>query len=141
MPIYKSTRVLPYVYMCKEKNSPYFYIGYRYRNFVPSSDDLGTYYFTSNRYVSDNFDNFEFYILAEFFNKNDAYKFETMMIQETSSEYQINRFKYNQKSEQTTQRFYKGTLRQSVMYQRYKRQFVGPTLTRRQNKFIRENLV
>jgi hypothetical protein len=127
--------------MCKEKNSPYFYIGYRYRNFVPSSDDLGTYYFTSNQYVSDNFNNFESYILAEFFNKNDAYEFETILIQETSSEYQINRFKYNQKSnQQPTRHFYKGTLKQSIMYQRFKRQFVGPKLTRRQAKSIRENL-
>ena len=54
--IYKSTRVLPYVYMCKEKNGPNFYIGYRFANYVPSTEDFGTHYFTSNEYVKNNFD-------------------------------------------------------------------------------------
>ena len=94
MTIYKSTRVLPYVYMCKEKNSPYFYIGYRYVNYLPSTDDFGTKYFTSNDYVRENFNNFEHIIIAEFFTKEAAYEFESNLIKETRSEYQINYIKY-----------------------------------------------
>ena len=90
MTIYKSTRVLPYVYMSKEKNSPYFYIGYRYANYLPATEDFGTKYFTSNKYVKENFNNFEHTIIAEFFTKEAAYDFEASLIKETRSEYQIN---------------------------------------------------
>jgi hypothetical protein len=90
MSIYKSTRVLPYVYLCREKNSPYFYIGYRYANYVPSSEDLGTHYFTSNKYVKENFSNFEYTIVAEFFDKDSAYKFESQLIKELNSEFLLN---------------------------------------------------
>jgi len=88
--IYKSSKVLPYVYFCQEKNSPYFYIGYRYKNFLPSTEDFGKKYFTSNNYVKNNFYNFEHTIIAEFFNKADAYKFEQELVQKTKSEFQIN---------------------------------------------------
>lgn len=88
--IYKSTRVLPYVYMCKEKNGPNFYIGYRFANYVPSTEDFGTHYFTSNEYVRNNFDQFDYYIVAEFYNKADAYAFESELIKELKSEYLIN---------------------------------------------------
>jgi hypothetical protein len=90
MTIYKSTKVLPYVYLCKEKNSERFYIGYRYKNYKPSSEDFGIHYFTSNDYVRENFDNFNHYILAEFFTKKDALYFESQLIRETSSLNQIN---------------------------------------------------
>jgi hypothetical protein len=92
--IYTSSRPLPYVYMCKEKNSPYFYIGYRFANYNPSTQDLGTKYFTSNDYVKENFDNFEHTIIAEFFAKEDAYKFESELIAELDSEYLINTHRY-----------------------------------------------
>jgi hypothetical protein len=83
--------------MCKEKNSPYFYIGYRYTNYLPSTEDFGTKYFTSNKYVKENFDNFEHMIVAEFFTKKDAYNFESTLIKETRSEFQINYLKDRQK--------------------------------------------
>jgi len=94
MNIYNSTKVLPYVYMCKEKNSPYFYIGYRYANYDPSTKDFGKKYFTSNNYVRENFDNFEHTIIAEFFTKEDAYAYESQLIQELNSEYLINSQRY-----------------------------------------------
>lgn len=90
MSIYKSTRALPYVYLCQEKNSPYFYIGYRYTNYLPSSDDFGVKYFTSNMYVRKNFNNFNHTIVAEFFDKNSAYQFESQLIKELNSEFLIN---------------------------------------------------
>lgn len=90
MNIYSSTKVLPYVYICQEKDSPYFYIGYRYKNFLPSSSDFGIHYFTSNTYVIEHFKNFEFTILAEFFTQRDALAFESLLIKETRSKYQIN---------------------------------------------------
>ncbi len=92
--IYTSSRALPYVYMCKEKNSPYFYIGYRYANYDPSTKDLGTKYFTSNAYVKENFDNFEHKVMAEFFDKESAYEFESDLIAELDSEYLINTHRY-----------------------------------------------
>ena len=76
--------------MCQEKNSPYFYIGYRYANYDPSTEDFGKKYFTSNEYVRANFDNFEHTIIAEFFTKEDAYAFESQLIKELNSEYLIN---------------------------------------------------
>jgi hypothetical protein len=79
--------------MCKEKNGPYYYIGYRYANYDPSSEDFGNKYFTSNDYVRENFDNFEHTIIAEFYTKEDAYAFESQLIKETRSDYQINYLK------------------------------------------------
>lgn len=88
--IYKSEKVLPYVYMCVEKSSGRFYIGYRHANKFPSSEDFGKIYFTSNEYVKKNFDLFDHYIVAEFFNKRDALSFESKLIAESRSPLQIN---------------------------------------------------
>jgi len=90
MPIYKSTQTFPYVYLCQEKDSLYFYIGYRYANKVPSSEDFGKHYFTSNKYVKENFDKFDHTIVAEFFDKKDAYTFESELIKELNSKYLLN---------------------------------------------------
>jgi len=81
---------MPYVYMCIEKNTGRFYIGYRYKNYLPSSEDFGKIYFTSNAYVKENFDNFDHYIVAEFFDKKSAYFFESVLSKETKSDLQIN---------------------------------------------------
>ena len=94
MNIYSSTKALPYVYMCQEKNSPNFYIGYRYANYLPSTEDFGKNYFTSNDYVKENFDNFDHTIIAEFFTKRDALNFESQLIKESNSDHCINNFKY-----------------------------------------------
>lgn len=93
--IYSSKRVLPYVYKCVERETGKFYIGYRFKNFLPSSEDFGKKYFTSNEYVKQNFKNFDHYIIAEFFDKKDAFAFETQLIKETKSIKQINCNKYN----------------------------------------------
>jgi hypothetical protein len=90
--------------MCKEKNGPQFYIGYRHANYVPSSDDFGTHYFTSNDYVKNNFDKFNHYIIAEFYNKQDAYKFENQLIKELGTEYCINFQKYKKHKDYTKQK-------------------------------------
>jgi hypothetical protein len=44
-----------------------------------------------------NFDKFDWQIIAEFYNKKDAYKFEGELIKETKSPLQINQDKYKRK--------------------------------------------
>lgn len=88
-------KALPYVYRCTEKDTGKFYIGYRFKNFVPANEDLGKYYFTSNDYVKSNFDKFDYEIIAEFPDRKTAFAFETKLISETKSEMQINANKYN----------------------------------------------
>lgn len=91
MDIYNTPKkVLPYVYRCIEKNTGRFYIGYRFKNNLPATEDLGKVYFTSNEYVKKNFDNFDFEIVAEFPDRKTAFAFETKLINETRSEKQIN---------------------------------------------------
>lgn len=82
---------MPYVYMSVEKTTGKIYIGYRYKNKVPSSDDFGIHYFTSNKYVKENFNNFDHCILAEFFTKKDAYKFESDTIKSFDNDVLINK--------------------------------------------------
>jgi hypothetical protein len=76
--------------MCTEKETGRFYIGYRYRNYLPAEEDFGNRYFTSNKYVKNNFDKFDWHIIAEFYHKKDALAFESQMIRETRSDLQIN---------------------------------------------------
>jgi hypothetical protein len=85
MNIYVSTKTLPYVYILTHKETGQFYIGARWANKVPSSIDLGVNYFTSSKYVKPIFDQFECEIVAEFFFKEEAYKFEQQMIYENWS--------------------------------------------------------
>lgn len=83
MNIYQSTKVIPYVYQLVHKETGQFYIGFRCANKVPSSEDLGTRYFSSSRFVKElGFENFDYQILAEFFEKDDAYSFEQELILE-----------------------------------------------------------
>ena len=44
-----------------------------------------------------NFDRFDWQIIAEFYHKKDAYKFEGELIKETKSPLQINQDKYKRK--------------------------------------------
>ena len=79
--IYASTKVLPYVYKLTHKETGQFYFGVRHANKVPSSEDFGTKYFSSSKYVKIiGFENFNYQILAEFFSKEDALEFESMLI-------------------------------------------------------------
>ena len=83
MNIYPSTRVFPYVYKLTHKVTGQFYFGYRCANKVPSSDDLGIYYFSSSNQVKLlGFENFDYEILAEFLDKQSAIDFENYMISE-----------------------------------------------------------
>lgn len=90
MTIYSYTKGRPYVYKCTEKKTGRFYIGYRYKYYNNPEDDLGKKYFTSNKYVKNNFHNFDFEIVAVFNNKKDALDFEGQLIRETQSDLQIN---------------------------------------------------
>lgn len=83
MNIYQSNNPLPYVYKCIHKITREFYFGFRCKNVksnTPSSNDLGIQYFTSSKIVKPKFEEFEYIILAEFFNSDDAYKFEQYLI-------------------------------------------------------------
>ena len=75
------SKPLPYVYICTHKETKEYYIGYRYKNTIPSYQDLPIYR-TSSKKVKDRFDEFEYAIIAEFFNKEDAYLFEQTLIKD-----------------------------------------------------------
>lgn len=78
--------ILPYVYILTDRDTGQFYIGYRYKNValqLSSSDDLGSVYFTSCKHISKhNFSRFDIHIVAEFFDKKDAYWFEQQLIKD-----------------------------------------------------------
>ena len=90
-----SKPALPYVYRCVEKDTGKFYIGYRFKNTVPAEEDFGKHYFTSNDYVKENFDKFDYEIISEFPDRKSAFAYETQLIKETKSEQQINANKHN----------------------------------------------
>jgi len=82
--IYPSSRVLPYVYICTHKETGQFYIGYRAANVKlqkPSHLDLQSYK-TSSKIVKPDFENYLWYIVAEFYDKDIAYDFEQQLIHE-----------------------------------------------------------
>jgi len=84
MNIYTSTKAMPYVYMCINKVTSEFYIGYRAKNVKlnkPSHIDFPEYK-TSSNIVNPNFDNFTWIILAEFYDHDSAYDFEQSLINE-----------------------------------------------------------
>jgi hypothetical protein len=96
MDIYNDIKpVLPYVYRCVERDTGRFYIGYRFKNKVCAKEDFGVNYFTSNEYVKNNFDKFDFEIIKEFPDRKSAFAFETKLINETKCEKQINTNKHN----------------------------------------------
>jgi hypothetical protein len=82
MYIYSSSRVLPYVYVCTHKITNQFYIGDREKNVklnLPSNVDLPLYK-TSSKIIKSDFENYNWIIIAEFNNGNDAYDFEQQLI-------------------------------------------------------------
>lgn len=81
MTTYFSSKPMPYVYRCIHKTTGDFYIGYRESNRLPSDLDLPEYKTSSNA-VHNNFSNFDWEILAEFFDGSDAYDFEQKLIYE-----------------------------------------------------------
>jgi hypothetical protein len=62
-----------YVYMAFNIESDEFYFGFRCANKVKPEDDIGVKYFSSAKYVSDIKDKFDWIILDEFKNADDAY--------------------------------------------------------------------
>ena len=77
--------ILPYVYKLTNKITGEFYFGYRSKNVLlnlKAEHDIGKIYFTSSKYIKNNFHNFQIEILAEFFSKNDAYDFEQELIEQ-----------------------------------------------------------
>lgn len=81
MNIYSSDKILPYVYVCTHKVTGEFYIGYREANKTPSYIDLPSYK-TSSKKVHTDFENYNWVIVAEFFDGESAYDFEQMLIHE-----------------------------------------------------------
>jgi len=82
MPIYKSTKALSYVYICTHKVSGKFYVGYRCANLNHnrfSHLDLPLYK-TSNPIIKKNFVEYNWQIVAEFFDSDAAYDFEQELI-------------------------------------------------------------
>ena len=75
-----STRIYPYVYMLKNEETGFFYIGYRCANKVPAEQDV-EYHGSSKSDVFKQYA-FEKIVLAEFFKKEDAAKFELELIRE-----------------------------------------------------------
>ena len=71
----------PYVYICTHRHTKQFYIGYREANVLPASQDLPQYR-TSNPFVRNNFEDFEWVIVAEFFEGLYAYDYEQNLIKE-----------------------------------------------------------
>lgn len=74
-------KILPYVYKCTHRITGQFYIGFRCGNKVESAQDIFKYR-TSSKLVQETFDDFDVVILAEFFDKVDAYDFEQQLIWE-----------------------------------------------------------
>lgn len=80
--IYTSEKVLPYVYICIHKETGEFYIGYKesnIKNNIPSHLDLPQYK-TSSMKVKPRFEEFDWVIVAEFFDGKYAYDFEQQLI-------------------------------------------------------------
>lgn len=78
-------KVLSYVYICTHKENGQFYIGYREGNVKynrKSENDLGKFYFTSGVIKKSEFSNYDFVIVAEFFEPIEAYWFEQELIKE-----------------------------------------------------------
>jgi hypothetical protein len=82
MTTYSSDKAVPYVYICTHKDTNQFYIGYREVNVklnTPSHLDLPEYK-TSSTTVRPDWENYTWFILAEFFDPSHAYTFEQQLI-------------------------------------------------------------
>jgi len=81
MSIYTSEKTLSYVYRLDNPITGEFYFGYRKANKIPSHLDLPNYK-TSAPKVTNTFEVFEWKILAEFYDGDDAYDHEQLTIYE-----------------------------------------------------------
>lgn len=82
MSIYTSARVMPYVYLLVHRVTGQFYYGYREANTIPSHLDLPKYKSSSKVVKAMGFENFDWFIIAEFFRGEDAWDFEQSLIAE-----------------------------------------------------------
>lgn len=73
---------LPYVYRVTHKQTGQYYIGMRSANKVIAEQDLGVRYFTSSKYVKNNFSLFNVEILAYFRDQISAFEFENNLIEQ-----------------------------------------------------------
>lgn len=76
-------RPLPYVYLLTHRETGKFYFGSRHKNVDfgrKSEDDLGFFYKSSSKIVKPHFDEYDAVVLAEFFNTEDAMRFEHQLI-------------------------------------------------------------
>lgn len=96
--------VLSYVYRLDHPTTKEFYFGFRKANKVPASQDLGTEYFTSSKYVEPRFHEFNYTIIQEFVDPLEAYDLEQFLIyQELKNPLMMNRrCYYGSKSRFTT---------------------------------------
>jgi hypothetical protein len=81
--IYQSSKIYPYVYIGVHRQTNKFYIGSRTskRMKLPPEQDILTYK-TSSKYVKPIFNEFDWKIIAIFFDKNSALEFENKLINE-----------------------------------------------------------
>lgn len=87
MKSYTSSKPAPYVYVCTHKDTGEFYIGFRCKNVSfnrSSSIDLPKYK-TSSSLVKPRFHEFDWVIVAEFFDRDAAYDFEQHLIKENAN--------------------------------------------------------
>ena len=75
--------IYPYVYRLDHPVTKEFYIGYRSANKVPADEDLGKRYFTSSNSVRPRFHEFNYEVVAEFFDSVAAYDYEQLLIHES----------------------------------------------------------
>lgn len=100
MTIYTSEKVVPYVYMGIHRVTGEFYIGSRTskQQKLPSHEDIHQYR-TSSKDVKPIFDEFDWVIIAEFFDPISAYTFEHELIYENwNNPLKLNRVCYHGKA-------------------------------------------
>lgn len=77
--------ILPYVYKLVHKETGRYYFGYRSKNVslgIQSVDDLGIKYFSSSKAIRKSFSEYNYEVLAEFFEAEFAYDCEQELIRE-----------------------------------------------------------
>ena len=78
--------ISPYVYCGIHRITNEIYYGVRYGNVRlrrSPEEDLGTKYFTSSKFVKNRFNEFDWFVVAQFINKEAALEFEEFLIKES----------------------------------------------------------
>lgn len=143
MSIYTSTQVHPYVYRCTHKMTGEFYIGFRKANYYPSDQDLPRYK-TSSKLVKPRFDEFDWQIIAEFFDPKEALKFEQELIAEHWTNPLILNKVYNINGEFSffsKRAWNKGKPMSEETKTKIKKKMAGRTQTPEHNERIRQSML